>query len=63
MSSCAGAAPCPPNKPPAVYLQEIPEPELKGRTNAALTDWALELREALRLANKDKAALKEWAAE
>lgn len=62
MSSCAGLAPCPPNLPPAAYLQEIPEPELKGRSNAALADWALELRKALRLANKDKAALKAWAA-
>ncbi|MDR1921535.1 MAG: hypothetical protein LBS31_07320 [Candidatus Adiutrix sp.] len=48
--------------PPAVYLQSIPEPKLEGKTNGALAAWAIALREALRQANGDKAALKEWAA-
>lgn len=47
--------------PPAVLLQDIAEPRLKGRTNAHLADWALELRQALRLANADKAALRSWS--
>lgn len=46
--------------PPLVRLQESAEPRLKGRTNAHLADWALELRGALRQANSDKAALRAW---
>lgn len=41
-------------------MQDVPEPKLKGQTNAALAEWAVELREALRLSNGDKAALREW---
>ncbi|UQZ90709.1 hypothetical protein C4J81_16460 [Deltaproteobacteria bacterium Smac51] len=61
MSACA--ADCPPARPilpPTVYLQEIPEPQLTGRTNGDLARWALELREALRQANSDKNALRDW---
>ena len=64
MSACGGK-PCPaarPMMPPAVYLQDVPEPVLKGKTNGDLAAWALELRQALALANSDKAALREWAA-
>ncbi len=50
-------------RPPAVYLQDVPEPERKGRTNGDLAAWALELREAVRMGNSDKAALRKWAAE
>ena len=63
LSACS-AKPCPPARalrPPAVYLQEAPEPELKGGTNADLAQWALDLRAALRLANSDKRALREWS--
>lgn len=42
-------------------MQTVPEPGLKGKTNAALAEWAVELREALRLSNADKKALREWA--
>lgn len=49
--------------PPTVYLQEVDEPQFTGRTNADLLAWALELREALRQSNSDKAALREWATE
>ena len=49
--------------PPAVYLQDVTEPELRGRTNGDLLAWALELREAVRMGNADKAALREWVAE
>ena len=62
LSACS-AKHCPsarPMLPPVVYLQEVPEPQLKGRTNKALLDWAVELREALRLANGDKKALRDW---
>ncbi len=54
---------CPPSRPvmpPVVYLQEVPEPKMRGKTNGDLLAWALELREALRLANSDKAALRQW---
>ncbi len=47
--------------PPTVYLQEVPEPRLRGRTNGDLLAWAVDLREALRLANADKKALRQWA--
>jgi hypothetical protein len=47
--------------PPTVYLQAVAEPQFTGRTNADLLGWALEMREALRLANSDKKALREWA--
>lgn len=49
--------------PPTVLLQEVSEPRLRGRTNAHLADWALELRGALRQANSDKAALRRWQAD
>lgn len=64
ISGCGSKAPaCPPPlviAPPAVLMQDVPEPKLKGQTNAALAAWAVELREALRLSNGDKAALREW---
>ncbi len=49
-------------RPPAVYLQEVAEPRLSGRTNGDLAEWVVELRAALRQANADKKALREWAA-
>ena len=48
--------------PPAVYLQDVTEPELRGKTNGDLLAWAVELREAVRVGNADKRALREWAA-
>jgi len=48
--------------PPTVYLQEVPEPVLAGKTNGDLVAWAVDLRVPLRLANSDKKALREWAA-
>jgi hypothetical protein len=47
--------------PPAVYLQDVPEPVRAGKTNADLAQWALDLRAALRAANGDKAKIREWA--
>ena len=49
--------------PPAVLLLKVPEPRLAGNTNAALLDYSLEMRAALRNANADKAALRTWANE
>jgi hypothetical protein len=46
--------------PPAVYLQTVPEPELKGGTNADLLDWAINLRKAVRQSNSDKRGLQKW---
>lgn len=62
LGGCA-AGPCPPARPmapPAVYLQDVPEPEFRGRTNGGLLAWALELREAVRMGNADKRAIREW---
>jgi hypothetical protein len=50
-------------RPPAVYLQPVPEPELRGGTNADLADYVVRLVKALRLANSDKVKIQEWAAE
>jgi hypothetical protein len=36
---------------------------MPGKTVGDLTQWALDLRGALRLANKDKAALRAWLEE
>ena len=63
LSACS-ARPCPPPRaaqPPVVYLQHVEEPTLAGQTNGDLAQWALDLRAALRLANSDKKALREWA--
>ena len=63
-SLTACAKPCPPARPmlpPVVYLQDEPEPKLTGKSNADLANWAIELREAVRQSNSDKAALREWA--
>lgn len=46
--------------PPTVYMQEIAEPKLTGKTNADIANYAVELKSALRLANSDKAALRQW---
>jgi hypothetical protein len=51
-------APC---SPPAIYLQEIPEPSLKGDSNHYLALYILDLKESLRLSNADKKALRDWA--
>jgi hypothetical protein len=53
------AAPC---SPPAVYMQAVEEPYLRGRTNRDLAAWALDLRDALRRSNLDKLHLREWLA-
>ena len=63
LSACG--KPCPPARPmmpPVVLLQDVPEPALRGKTNGDLAAWALELREAVRLGNSDKRALREWVA-
>lgn len=39
---------------------ETLEPTLIGRTYESLVNWAAELRQALRDANADKAALRNW---
>ena len=64
LSACS-ARPCRqarPVLPPAVLMQEVQEPTLTGKTNADLVRLAVELQSALRLANSDKRALREWLA-
>lgn len=46
--------------PPAVYLSDVPEPRMRGKTGGDLAEWALDLRQALRQSNSDKAALRDW---
>lgn len=40
--------------PPAHLLTATPEPVFTGSDNAALLDWALDNRDALRMCNADK---------
>lgn len=49
--------------PPAAYLQEVPLPALKGKTNGDIVDWAIKTQAAARQGNKDKARIREWIAE
>lgn len=49
--------------PPALLMRETATPALHGNTNRDLLNFVLELRAALREANADKAALREWASE
>jgi type IV pilus biogenesis protein CpaD/CtpE len=65
MGGCAAkaapaVAPC---SPPVAYLQDVPEPILRGKTNKDLAEHVLDLREALRRSNLDKFHLREWAGE
>ena len=64
LAGCAAklpvAVPC---SPPVVWLQEVPEPPLGGKTNKDLAELVIGLREALRLSNLDKYHLREWLAE
>jgi hypothetical protein len=46
-----------------VYLQDVPEPAMPGKTVGDLTKFAADLRAALRMANADKAALMAWLEE
>jgi hypothetical protein len=48
-------------QPPAVYLQEVPEPPFRAVTNADLVSHVLDLRQALGQSNADKRALRAWA--
>ncbi len=49
-------------RPPAALLLNTPEPVMAGNSNGALLEYALDLRTALRTANADKTALRQWAA-
>jgi hypothetical protein len=61
LASCASKPAASPCYPPTVYLQEVSEPIMRGNTNNDLILWTLDLREALKLANSDKKALRDWA--
>jgi type IV pilus biogenesis protein CpaD/CtpE len=62
LSGCASKPPR--NAPPvpdAHYIVDTPEPvALLPFTNAALAQYALDNRDALRLCNVDKAAVRQW---
>jgi hypothetical protein len=44
--------------PPAIRLQDIPEPMFRGSTNNDLMLYIQDLRDALNQSNKDKAAIR-----
>lgn len=48
--------------PPAVLMQDTPEPVLSGDTNGDLEDLARDALLRVRACNQDKARLREWAA-
>lgn len=61
MASCAAVThPTSTLKPPESLLMDCPEPGGRPQTNGQLADYALALRNALRVCNNDKAALREW---
>ena len=49
--------------PPAELTEPIPIPVMLGDTNGALLAWAMTLRETLREAAGDRAALRQWSKE
>ena len=56
---------CPPNKPlapPAAFMQPVPEPVCRLKTNGDLVNCLVETRASLRLANSHTEALRKWAA-
>ena len=61
LAGCSAKIPsAPPCAPPVVWLQDVPEPVLGGRTNKDLAELVMRLQEALRLSNLDKFHLREW---
>ena len=57
---CSAKIPsAPPCAPPVVWLLDVPEPVLGGRTNNDLAELVIRLQEALRLSNLDKFHLRE----
>jgi|GEM_PF-2095794 len=62
----SGCSPQPPQveiirlEPPPALLLETPEPRLTGKDNEAMLNLLLGYRAALRKANADKAAIREW---
>lgn len=46
--------------PPEKYLQEYPDPQLRGDTNRDLIEWGRDGQETSRLHESDKQALREW---
>lgn len=64
LASCASVAPGPQRiLPPIDLLQDCPEPPILAGTNGQLAQSILALRDALRGCNRDKAALRAWAAD
>jgi hypothetical protein len=49
--------------PPSVYLQNIDEPMIEGKTNKDLVEYIVKLREVIRQCNLDKLHLREWVQE
>lgn len=47
--------------PPEELMRDCPRPKVDVTANAGLAEGILDYDEALRLCNKDKAALREWA--
>lgn len=67
-SGCSKATPPPivqqvKVQPPAALLLPIEEPRMQGTTNKHLAAWAIDLQAALRKANENLKALREWSDE
>lgn len=61
LASCAAVTPPQRVLPPLDLLQDCNEPPAMVGNNGQLAEYALNLRDALRGCNRDKAALREWA--
>jgi hypothetical protein len=63
LTSCANVTDCQPfPPPPAARLQDVPIPPFRGKTNDDLMSHVLDLREAIKQSNLDKAALRKFYA-
>ncbi len=50
-----------PVAPPVQYMQHCHVPALSGDTNGHVVQYAASLKQALKLCNADKSALRAWA--
>ena len=63
LSACAGKTHYNILVPPTDLMADCPEPKPRLVTNEDLTIGYLDMRQALRVCNADKAALRAWAVE
>jgi hypothetical protein len=61
VASCAHVTPASRVLPPVELLRDCPHPAGSAATNSSLAEWLLSYRDALRLCNIEKQALRDWA--